>query len=98
MFFPSPYTWNMLKDSPNHVPMNMIGLAHTSHKILKDGDVPIPPVVLITQNYLQLTVIVSVSHYPPFVQRLIQSVYDCTLSASMRKEKTSIFKTTGLIW
>ena len=83
MFFPSLYTWNMLKDAPNHVPMNMIGLAHTSRKIIEDGDVLIFPVVLITPDYLQLTVIVSVSYYPPFVQRLIQSVYERTLSTSV---------------
>ena len=41
MFFPSPSTWNMVKDAPNHVPMNMISSSQTSHKILEDGDVPI---------------------------------------------------------
>ena len=30
----------MVKDATNHVPMNMIGLAQTSHEILEDGDVP----------------------------------------------------------
>ena len=39
-----------MKDAPNHVPMNMIGLSQTSRKILEDGDVPIFPVVLITPN------------------------------------------------
>ena len=38
----------MVKDAHNHVPMNIIGLAQTSRKILKDGDIPIFPVVLIT--------------------------------------------------
>ena len=47
MFFPSPSTWKMVKDAPNNVPTNMIGLAHTSCEILKDGDVPIFLVVLI---------------------------------------------------
>ena len=51
MFLPSPSTWNMVKDAPNHVPMNMIGLVQTSRKILEDGDVPIFPVVLFTPNY-----------------------------------------------
>ena len=55
MFFPSPSTWNMVKGSPNHVPINRIGLAQTSHKILKDGDVPIFPVVLSTQDPLQIS-------------------------------------------
>ena len=50
MFFPSPSTWKMVKDAPNHVPMNMIGLAQTSREILEDGDIPIFPVVLITPN------------------------------------------------
>ena len=54
-----------MKDSPNHVPMNIIGLAQTSHKIIKDGDVPIFPEFLINLDSLQLTVIVPVSHYPP---------------------------------
>ena len=48
MFFPLPSTRNMVKDAPNHVPMNMIGLAQTSREILKDGDIPIFPVVLMT--------------------------------------------------
>ena len=55
MLFPSPSTWNIVKDTPNHVPMNVIGLAQTSPKILKDGDVPIFPVVLSTPYPLQLS-------------------------------------------
>ena len=39
MFFPSPSTWNMGKDSPNHVMMKMIGLSQTPQEILEDGDV-----------------------------------------------------------
>ena len=84
MFFNSPSTWKILKDDPNHVPMNMIGLAQTSCKIPKDGDVLILPVVLITPDYPQLTMIVTVSHYPPSSRRLIQSVYDGIFSASVR--------------
>ena len=38
----------MVKDDPNHVPTNMIGLAQTSREILDDGDIPIFPVALIT--------------------------------------------------
>ena len=53
MFFPSPPTWKKVEDDPNYVPMNIIGLAQTSHEILKDGDVPIFPVVLSTLDYLQ---------------------------------------------
>ena len=41
MFFTSPSTWKMVKDSLNHVPMKMISLAQTSREILEDGDVPI---------------------------------------------------------
>ena len=48
MFLPSPSTWKMMKDAPNCVPMNMIGLSQTSHEILEDVNVPIFPVVLIT--------------------------------------------------
>ena len=55
MFFPSPSTWNMVKDAPNHVPMDMIGLDQTSREIPKDGNVPIFPVVLSTPDLLQLT-------------------------------------------
>ena len=61
--------------------MNMIGLAQTSCEIFEDGDVPIFLVALITLDYLNLTVIVSVSHYPPSARRLIKSVYDRTFSA-----------------
>ena len=83
MFFPSPSTWKMVKDAPNHVLMNMIGLSQTSLKILEDGDVPIFPLVSITPYSLHLTVIVPVSNYLPSAWRLIQYVYDCTFSASM---------------
>ena len=44
MFFPSPSTWKMVKDTPNHVPMNMIGLSQTSREILEEGDVQLLPV------------------------------------------------------
>ena len=37
-----------MKDAPNNVPMDMIGLSHTSREILKYGDVPVFPVFLIT--------------------------------------------------
>ena len=50
MFFPSPFTWNMVKDAPNHVPTKMIGFAHTSQKIIEDDDVLILPVVLINPD------------------------------------------------
>ena len=56
MFFPSPSTWKMVKDAPNHVLMNIIGLSHTSRKILKYSDVPIFPVVLINPYSLQPSV------------------------------------------
>ena len=49
----------MVKDAPNHVPMNMIGLAQTSCKIIKYGDVPIFPVVLSTPDSSQY----SFNHY-----------------------------------
>ena len=59
MVFPLPSTWNMVRYAPNHVPMKIIGLAQTSHKILEDGDVSIFPVVLSTMDSLQL----SLHHY-----------------------------------
>ena len=46
--------YKMAKNSPNHVPMIIIGLAQTSPEILKDGDVPIFPVVISTPDSLQL--------------------------------------------
>ena len=54
----------------------MIGLSQTSREIFEDGDVPIFPMVLITLDSLQLTVIVPVSRYPPSAHSSIQSVYD----------------------
>ena len=38
----------MVKDAPHHISTNMIGLAQTSRKTFKDGDILIFPVVLIT--------------------------------------------------
>ena len=55
MLFPSPSTWKIVKDAPNHVPTNMIGLAHNSHKILEDGDVPILMVVISNPDPLQIS-------------------------------------------
>ena len=55
MFFPSPSTWNMVKDAPNHVPMDMIGLAQTSREILDDGNVPIFLVGISTPDPLQIS-------------------------------------------
>ena len=55
MFFTSPSTLKMVKDAPNHVPVNIIGLAQTSRKIIEDGNVLIFPVVLSTLYYLQLS-------------------------------------------
>ena len=45
----------MVKDAPNHILENMIGSAQTSRKILKEGDLPILTVVLITLKSLQYT-------------------------------------------
>ena len=59
MFFPSPSTWKMVKDAPNHVPMKIIGLSQTSREILEDSDVPIFPVVISTLGSLQS----SLNHY-----------------------------------
>ena len=56
MFLTSPSTCNMVKDSPNHVLMNMIGLAHNSYKIFEDSDVEISPVVLSTPDSLHYSV------------------------------------------
>ena len=56
MFFPSPSTWKMVEEAPNHVSMNMIGLAQTSREILEEGDVPILLVVLINTDSIQTSV------------------------------------------
>ena len=42
----------MVKDAPNNILMNMIGLAQTSRKILKDGDILMLPVGLINMKAL----------------------------------------------
>ena len=84
MLFPSTYTWKTVKDAPNHVPMNTIGLSHTSREILEYGDVPILLMVLITPDSLQLTMILPVSNYPTSTLRLIQYVNDRIFSASVR--------------
>ena len=54
MFFPSPFTCKTVKDAPNHVPINVIGSAHTPRVILEYSDVSILPVALITPDSLQL--------------------------------------------
>ena len=43
----------MVKDAPNNIPTNMIGLSHTSRKIIEGGDILIFLVVLITLKALQ---------------------------------------------
>ena len=50
-----PFTFHVEDDErrPNYVPMKIIGLVQNSHEILKDGDIPILTVVLITTDYLQ---------------------------------------------
>ena len=42
----------MVKDDPNHVPMNTIDLYHTSREILEYGDVPILQVDISTPDPL----------------------------------------------
>ena len=54
MLFPSPSTWKIVKDAPNNVMMNMIGLSHTSHEILDDVNVPIFSVAISNPDPLQL--------------------------------------------
>ena len=46
----------ILKDTPNHILVKMIVLSHNSRKILKDGDILILPVVLITPKALRPSV------------------------------------------
>ena len=49
-------TWKIVKNPPNHIPMNMIGLDHTSREGTKDGDILILPKILITPKSLQPSV------------------------------------------
>ena len=78
----------MVKDSSNYVPMNMIALNQTSLEILEYGDVLIFLVVLFTPKDLRYNLSPSVSHYPPSARRLIQSVYDYTVSAIVQHQAT----------
>ena len=55
MLFSSPSLCKMVKEAPNRVPMNMIGLAQTSREILEDVDVPIFLVGLSTPDTIQLS-------------------------------------------
>ena len=71
----------MVKDVPNYITTNMIGLAHTSCKILDDSDNLILPVVLIIPKALRHSVSTnnrprSGSHNPPSELRFIKSVYE----------------------
>ena len=62
----------MVKDAPNNIMMNIIGLAQTSRKILKGGDILIFSVVLITPT--RMVIITGpklVSNYLPSTWRLI---------------------------
>ena len=84
MFFSSPSTWNKVKDAPNHVPMNMIGLAQTSRKIIEDVDVPIFRVVISTPDSLQSSLnhycdctVIPLSTFCAEVDDLVQDMYDC---------------------
>ena len=79
----------MVKETPNHVPINMIGLAQTSRKIIEDGDVPIFLVVLSNPESLHS----SLNHYcdctgmllSTLCMEVIQNVYDRTFSFSVRR-------------
>ena len=58
MLLPSTSAWNVVKYPPNHVLINIIGLAQILHKIIEKGDVPILSGVLITPTrkvYLKST-------------------------------------------
>ena len=46
----------MVKDTPNHILVNVVGLDQISSEILEDGDILIFPVVLITMNSLRPSV------------------------------------------
>ena len=75
----------MVKDAPNQIFQNMIGSAQTSRKILKDGEISIFPVILITLTCMVLMTGPKLgSHYPPSARRLIQYVYDRIFSAIVR--------------
>ena len=46
----------MVKDTPNHTLMNIIGLSHTSREILEDGGILIFLLVLIAPKTLRPSV------------------------------------------
>ena len=74
----------MVKDAPNNILMNMICSSQTSHEILKDGDILIFLVVLITPaRMVPMPGNKLVAHYPPSAWRLIQSIYHHTFSYSV---------------
>ena len=43
MFFPSPYAWEMVKDTPNHIPDSIIGYAQTPRETHEDSYIFILP-------------------------------------------------------
>ena len=45
-----------MKDAPNNIPMNIIGLENISREIPEDGDILIFPVVFITPKDLRPSV------------------------------------------
>ena len=49
-------TWKVVKEAPNYIPIQMIGLTHSSREIIEDSDVLILPVVLITPKALWTSV------------------------------------------
>ena len=63
MFFPPPSAWKMAKDDPKHILENMIGYAHTPHKINEGGYIPILKEVLITPTQYGLTILESGFHH-----------------------------------
>ena len=80
----------MVKDDPNHIPMNIIGSSHTSRKILEEGDIILFPVVLITPKSLRYNRSPSVLHYPPSARSFVPYVYDRTFSASVQHYLTRL--------
>ena len=85
-----------MKNTSNHITMNMIGLAHITQKILMGGDILISLVVLIAPKALRPSVYTknssqSGSNYPHSMRRLMQYVYDRILSSIVKQVIDPVF-------
>ena len=62
----------MVKDAPDHIPMNIIDFANTSCKIFKDDDILTSPVVLINPKALWLMFKPQTAPNRDYITRLLR--------------------------